>query len=323
MKRLLIVTLVFGCGLEMASGQVLEGQELLVLDGGSGIQRISINASVATTVTFPAPINLVTGFGLVGQMEALANFDPKNTVSLVHFEQVGDDAIVVRLLREGTPCFLTVRSGGRIYLLQCDPAIEAHLAVAISEGNPDAGARPVGKKAIVKSKLVYQPMSLIGILKRAKQRPFLEKEDPSLYEGWEERNDIDLRSKCGDADVVVYAIQKWPEKDALVLRCVVQNNGGSQYLFDPRAVKVRVGSRVYPVQLCDASGAVAGFGTETMDLVLMGNVRGGRVHLAIENDFRVELSPPTDQTMDPAEREKYFTPDIVATPLAPDVIETK
>lgn len=114
-----------------ATAQVQAGRELVRLDPKNHVHDIAINSNVATTITFPEKISLLTGYGLVtdpGQMTQMSTAK----VSTVHYENVAGDTLVVRLIKPGDPCHATVRTTRSIYLLRFNSAEEANLAVLVS-----------------------------------------------------------------------------------------------------------------------------------------------------------------------------------------------
>ena len=274
--------------------QVREGGELTVIDGTSGLQPVALNFNVATTISFPGEVTLVTGYGLVADMKGVENFSATSKISVVHFQVVAKDTLVLRMLRPGTPCFMTVRTTEGFFLLKGEDREEANLAVIVTNGDPSKQSRPVTPEMVTERRIQYEPMAMIGILSRAKERAFLENVNPELYQGWEERNNISLVSTSRGAEITIYEIQRWPDKDALIFRCIINNLNGKAFRYDPRVAEVRVGDRVYPVQLADGPPEIGSGKKAALDLVLMGNPTGGKEHLAISNDFRVELpdSPP-------------------------------
>ena len=268
--------------------QIQEGRELVMLDRNSTIHEIHVNDMVATTITFPAPINFLAGFGMVtdpSEAKALA----AAPVSVVQFENVQADTLVVRLLKVGEPIHATVRTGGNIFLLRIVPAEEAHLAVIVPPPGEQSAAVEVGPEALAADRIKFSTEELVGLLGRARQRKFLQSVNPSLYTGWEERNDLDLAVTRDGVTATIYEVQRWPEKDALVFRCWITNRSDSTFEFDPVDVRVRAAERSYPAQLVDCSGVVAAGQRVAMDVVLQGGPGGGRESVAIDNDFRIEL----------------------------------
>ena len=81
-----------------------------------------------------------------------------------------------------------------------------------------------------------------------------------------------------------------------MLRCILENKSTKQIRFKPGDVRVRAGDASYTVQLADSSGLVSPGKKTMLDLVLQGNEGGGKEHISIDNDFRLEVpidhSPP-------------------------------
>jgi hypothetical protein len=289
--------------------QVTQGQEIVTLSTRESLHELTLSTQIATSITFPAEITLVTGYGLVLDAaraqelidsEAVAIATLKDLapqpVTIVHYAQASRDTLVLRAVRRGTPCYMTVRCGVKIFLFKFTSGEKANIAVVISDKVDNGSAVQVKKEDILKSRTNYSSSELLGILSRAKGRGFLETVNPELYEGWSQRLGLNLTS--GDEKLVstITEIQQWPQKDALVLRCALENRTKKQIRFKPGDVRVRAGDAAYAVQLADSSGVVAPGKITLLDLVLQGNMGGGKEHLSIQNDFRLEVpiddSPP-------------------------------
>lgn len=270
------------------AAQVLEGKELVKLDPRKLVHEIFINSTVATTITFPDKITLLTGFGLVTDPSA-ANSMAQSRVALVHYESVVADTLVVRLLKEGEPCHATIRTAKNIYLLRFVPSEFANLAVIVPEPGERTAVVETSAENVVASRLNFNSDELVGILSKAKARKALQPLNPAIYTGWEERNDLTMATTVGDITCIIYEIQRWPAKDANVFRCWITNTGTKPFEFEPNGVKVRVGERSYPAQLVDCSGIVQPNQKIALEVVTQGNVGGGREDLSIKQDFRIEL----------------------------------
>lgn len=269
-------------------GQVLAGKELVRLDPKKLVHEIAINSTVATTITFPEKITLLTGFGLVTDPAAVSVM-AQSRVSLVHYESVVTDTLVVRLLKEGEPCHATIRTAKNIYLLRFVPSEFANLAVIVPEPVERSAAVEATPENVVASRLNLNSEELVGILSRAKARKALQPLNPTLYTNWEERNGLEMATTVGDITCTIYEIQRWPAKDANIYRCWITNKGTQPFEFEPNGVKVRVGERSYPAQLVDCSGIVQPNQKVPLDVITQGNVGGGREDLSIKQEFRIEL----------------------------------
>lgn len=293
-----------------SNAQVAEGQEIISLPGTGSVHELTLNTQVATTVTFPTDITLVTGYGMVldaGKAQALIESEKSagvmsrdmavQPVTIVHYAQASGDTLILRAVRRGTPCFLTVRCGTQIFLFKLVAGEQANLAVVMQDpAAQKVPVREVKKQEIINSRTVYSSAELVGILSKARQRAFLETVNPSLYEGWQQRTGLALSSQHGDLTTTITEVQQCSAKDAIVLRCRLASKSTKEVRFKPSDVKVRVGDRAYSVQLADSSGVVSPGKTTLLDVVMQGNESGGKEHLALQNDFRIEvaedLSPP-------------------------------
>lgn len=300
--------------------QVAEGRELVSLPGITGqVHELTLNTQVATSVTFPAPITMVSGYGMVlnaaaaqdliaaeQQAAAMSKDMAPQAVTIVHYAQASPDTLVMRGVRRGTPCYLTVRCDTTIFLFKLLSGEKANLAVvmqdpAASKTNP---VREVKVDDVVASRTMFSSAELVGILSKARQREFLETVNPDLYKGWQLRRDIALTSTSGDVTATITEIHKWPQKDAIVLRSRIENKGGKVFRFNPVDTKVRIGDRSYAVQLADGTGVADPGRTTLLDVVLQGNALGGKEHLSLQNDFRLEVvadtrTPPPNDLLPP------------------------
>lgn len=268
--------------------QVKEGSEMVMLNPASGVHEIHINSHVATSIIFPEPVSMLTGYGLVEDIGAVSGM-AQSRVCVVHYDNVLSDTLVVRLLRDGEPCHATVRAGKNIHLIRFVSDAEAHMAVIIPPPGLRNTAREVTPPEVAQKRITYNSDELVGMLGKARQRKFLQSVNPALYTGWQERNGLELNTAKDGVTCTIYEIQRWPEKDVLVFRCWLNNTGSTAYEFDPVDVRVRADERAYPAQLVDCSGIVRPNEKIAMDVVLQGGPGGGREHLSIDNDFRIDL----------------------------------
>lgn len=294
--------------------QISKGRELTMLTGQNVLHELTLNTQVATTITFPDQISLVTGYGLVlnsaavkelMDAELLAAATLKElappAVTVVHYARASQNTLVMRAVRSGTPCFLTVRCGEKVYLFKLTAGDEVNLAVIVSDKGRGSGAAvEVSKEQVLQSRTAYSSTELISILSKARQRAFLQNAHPAMYEGWKQRLGLDLTSKNKDLVATIKEVHQYPEKDALVFRCELATKGGRTVNFNPSDVKIRIGNAAYPVQLADSSGVVKPGKVTALDVVLQGNASGGKEHISINNDFRLEVAeassppPPND-----------------------------
>lgn len=292
MARFLLATIWFAlCAMSMA--QVQSGRELVRLPASQTIHDIAINNTVATTITFPEKITLLTGYGLVTDPTAANQLSTSaNPVAVVHYENVLSDTLVVRLIKPGEPCHATIRTARALYLMRFTPSESANLAVIVPPPTPPSAASEVGPEVVAQKRLKFSSDELVGMLGKARNRKALQPLNPGLYTGWQERNGLEMTSTQGQISSTIYEIQRHPDKDLTVFRCWISNKGTDLFDYDPKAVKIRVGERSYDTQLVDAAPEVRAGQTIPMDLVLQGGPGGSREGISINQDFRIELPEP-------------------------------
>jgi hypothetical protein len=241
-------------------------------------------------------------------------------VCLAQFESVGKDSLAFRLLQTGAkPCIVTVRYGKTgVAILKLTPSENPDILAVVGAGGaampgttaPSAqlagsatpAARELGREDIVDKRIDYSAEDLMAILCRAKERKFLQTVNPSLYTGWTERNNLALSAMSGQVRSTITEIQRWPEKDAVILTGHLLNTGSAGVSFDPKDVTVGLGKRVYQARLTDCSGVVNPGGSTAITVILQGNLEGGREHLSVENDYHIILPGSVGSTR-PAEAE--------------------
>jgi len=283
-----------------ATAQVQTGRELVRLNPANLVHEIAINSTVATTITFPEKINLMTGFGLISEPNAAQQM-AQSKVAVVHYENVLGDTIVVRLVKPGEPCHATIRTTRSIYLMRFTPAVEANLAVIVSPPAEKSTAVAVSQESVVQSRIKYSSEELVGMLGKARNRKALQPLNPGLYAGWQERNGLEMTTTNEQqVSTSIYEIQRHSERDLMVFRCWVVNSGAVSYEYEPSAVKIRVGDRSYDAQLVDANALIEPGQRVPMDVVLQGGAGGGREALSISQDFRIELPGPGRRQIDAA-----------------------
>lgn len=293
LARLLLASILWSALCSMSLAQVQSGRELVRLPATQTIHDIAINSSVATTITFPEKITLLTGYGLVTDPTAANQLSTGNTpVAVVHYENVLSDTLVVRLIKPGEPCHATIRTARALYLMRFTPSEFANLAVIVPPPTPPTAAQEVGPEVVAQKRLKFSSDELVGMLGKARNRKALQPLNPGLYNGWQERNGLEMTSTKGQLFSTIYEIQRQPDKDVTVFRCWIANKGTDLFEYEPNAVKVRVGERSYDAQLVDAAPEVRAGQTIPLDLILQGGPGGTREGISINQDFRIELPEP-------------------------------
>ncbi len=138
----------------------------------------------------------------------------------------------------------------------------------------------------------YDPEILISLLRRARDSAILAPIYHDLYAGYAKR-DTQYTSENDAVKTTVTAVHRFSKEDAVVLQCVVQNKLDRPISFDGRAATILVANEVHPVKLLDCLRPIPAHAQTLCDAVIQGDVDGGRAHLSIDNEYRLEL-PPID-----------------------------
>ena len=289
MKRIILLLGLLGVIGSSAQDKAPTDGRITVMGFSKGRETVvQVGSSTATTIRFPKEIGTVIGYGLTQGGEEIAML-AKSKVALFHYQQMGK-LLVVRNIKSGNPCSVTVSMDDGLYLLRLVPSDTPNIAVTLAPAESlKPMARHVTSDEVLAKRTKYSAAQLIGILNQARQRKALESTMPGLYASVKERNNLKLSSDFGGVSSTVEEIQRFPDKDATVLLGVVANQLPYAIQYDPQGVLVRVGDRDYPAQLVDGSGWLLAGGKAALHVVMQGNADGGKDHVSIENDFRLIL----------------------------------
>ena len=84
-------------------------------------------------------------------------------------------------------------------------------------------------------------------------------------------------------------IHRFSKDDAIVLQGTVENETARPIQFDGRSATVQVANEVHPIKLLDCLRPIPAKATVPIDVVIQGDIDGGRANLSIENEFRIML----------------------------------
>ena len=244
---------------------------------------LGISASVTTVIYFPKPIRGVLGFGLTAGQEA---GQPNAFVQYEHPE--GSPIVALRALQGFEKLYMTVIMDESLYVFELSNTAQPVVALKLVERPLNDGAREVSYDEVRDGRIHSTPEDLVGLLHKAWNRPVLQKSYASLYTRSEFRK-TDAKTDYGDVVVTVTEVHRFADQDATVLLGVIKNHRATPIAFNPASVGVYVGARMYPAQLCDASGTVPAKGEAAIGVVLRGSTEGDREHLSSKNDYRIAL----------------------------------
>ncbi len=244
---------------------------------------LGISASVTTVIYFPKPIRGVLGFGLTAGQES---GQPNALIQYEHPE--GSPIVALRALQGFDRLYMTVIMDESLYVFEIYNTAQPVVALKLVERPLNDGAREVSYDEVRDGRIHSTPEDLVGLLHKAWNRPVLSKSYASLYARSEFRK-ADAKTDYGDVVVTVTEVHRFADQDATVLLGFIKNHRATPIAFNPASVGVYVGARMYPAQLCDASGTVPAKGEAAIGVVLRGSTEGDREHLSSKNDYRIAL----------------------------------
>jgi hypothetical protein len=250
--------------------------------------RILLSPSLTTTLLLPGQPAGVFGLGLVNGQSNLGG-----SVQIDHPD--GSNVLVLRALTDNAHVIATVLLDGALYVLALEssstPDVALTLVKAGSSQDSAAAprAQPVTPEEIVAARPKYDPEILISLLRRARDNQILAPIYHDLYQGYSRRDAQCTSENPGVYKTTVTTIHRFSKEDAVVLQGVCENLTDKPLVFDGRAVTVQVANEVHPSKLTDCLRPIPAHAKTLIDVVLQGDVDGGRANLSIENEFRIML----------------------------------
>lgn len=233
-----------------------------------------------TTISFPGPIAAIDSVGVTADPKVPAHFQ------LAHTK--GSSFLSVRALTRKAATNLNIRWDKRTYVFELFESDNPVLSLNM------AGAS--GEPAFPPAALV-SPTRLLSLLDKAKAFPLLKEQHPESVAG------VDVRTYTGTTNVTDFndfQIQleeayRFNYEDTLVFRATLRNRADTPLAYRPDSFAIRVGNRLYPQSISDASGLLPPHGESTVYFAVTGTPDGGRNELSLKNDFSVlviRTSPP-------------------------------
>lgn len=236
------------------------------------VVEVPVATNRVTTVSFP---------GAIGAIEASGtSLDGKSgSFQLAHTK--GASFFSLRALVGHATANLNVRYQRRTYVLLLEESAEPVLALNLVSA-PIPQSAPAPRPS---------PEGLVGLFDKAKAYPLLKAQQPAAVAGVEARLGLEQLTDCGTYRIRVEEVYRFADRDTLVFRLVVMNPGPEPFRYAPDSFVVRVGDRLYPQSLSEASGLVPPGGEEGVYLAITGNPDGTRAELSSRNEFQVLVRP--------------------------------
>jgi hypothetical protein len=250
--------------------------------------KILLSPELTTTLLFPGPLSGTFGLGLVNGTNPQA---AGGTVQVDHPD--GSNVLVLHALNESAHVLATVLFEGALYVLDLQSGPAPDIAVTLVKQESVAPrAVAVTPEEIKDARPKYDPELLLGFLRRARDSAILEPLYKDLYQGYAKR-DAQYTTDSGTYKTTVTTIHRFSKDDAIVLQGVVENETDHPISFDGRAATVQVANEVHPVKLLDCLRPIPPHTKTLIDVVIQGDIAGGRANLSINNEFRIMLPGDT------------------------------
>jgi hypothetical protein len=255
--------------------------------------KIALSPLITTTLIFPSPLAGTFGLGLVTGAQS------GGSIQLEH--PAGSNILVFHALTEQAHTFATIVMEGMLYTLELKATAQPDVSVTMVKGGPGGpGAADVKEPVevtpdqIKEARIKYDPELLYGFLRRAHDAVALKSLYPSLYEKYSVRS-ANYTSDSGAAKTTVLKIHRFSKEDAIVLEGTVTNETDAPMVFDGRAATVQVANLTEPIKLLDCLRPIPPGATVPIDVVIQGDIDGGRSDLSINNEMRIML--PSEGTI--------------------------
>jgi hypothetical protein len=257
-----------------------------VLSSGVPI-HIALSTALTTTLLFPGPLSGTFGLGLI-----TGNSNTGGSVQVEHPD--GSDVLVLHALSESARVIMTVLLDGQLYVFALEGSQTPDVAITLvrqgSSQDPTGAPRAVEvtPEQIQADRIHYDPELLLGLLRRARDNEILRPIYKNLYAGYSKR-EAQYTSDSGTVKTTITTIHRFSKEDAIVLQGVVENETDKPLTFDGRAATVQVANEFHPIKLLDCLRPIPPHTKTLIDVVIQGDVDGGRANLAINNEFRIML----------------------------------
>jgi hypothetical protein len=240
--------------------------------------RVAVSVPVATnrvsTISFPGPIDAIDGAGFTVDGKTPGQFQ------LAHTK--GSAFLSVRALAPKASANLNIRWNDHTYVFELiesnPPVLSLNMAALPIPEETGAGRAPE-----------VSPLKLLSLLDKAKAFPLLKSQQPESVSdvGFTTYDAKPLISDFNDYKIQIEQAFRFNAEDTLVFRVVMTNETDKPLIYQPDSFSLRVGNRLYPQSVSDATGAVPPLGSSIVYFAVTGTPDGGRNNLSLKNQFTV------------------------------------
>jgi hypothetical protein len=281
MKRLVKLLLpIVCCWLNVAQAENSKPIKEFVLDDRA-VFTIPVSANRVTTISFPGPISAIDA--------AHVTVDGKfpGLFQIAHTK--GSHFVSARALVKKATTNLNIRWNNKTYVVELVESDQPLYSVIfqIPADQPDQRER-----------VAVTPSRLLALLDKAKAYPLLKQNHPEAvaqveYVNYGQNPQV---MDYEDYEVQIEEAFRFNPEDTLVFRVLLRNKTDQPLHYRPDGFSLRVGERVYPQSISDASGTVPPNGEAPAYFSVTGTPNGGRNDISLKNDFIVILDAAPDES---------------------------
>ena len=246
------------------------------------VYTIPVSRSRVTTISFPGPISAIDA--------ANVTTDPKipGLFQIAHTK--GSYFVSVRALVQKASTNVNIQWNKKIYVIEL---VESPLPLysVIFQYDTDSDIRP--------TTIHVTPSRLLALLDKAKAYPLLKEYHATIVAQVEYLNFSNKPRVMdyNDYEIRLDEVFRFNPEDTLIFRMVLCNKTDQPIQYRPDGFSLRVGERIYPQSISDASGVIPPKGEIPAYFAVTGTPNGGRNDLSLKNDFtilidRVETNAP-------------------------------
>ncbi len=284
MRRLIEILIPLFCFLHTLRAEEFKPIKEFSLDDHM-VYTVPVSGTRVTTISFPGPISAIDAAQVTVDGKAPANFQIAHTK--------GSHFFSVRALAKKAVTNVNVRWNNRTYVLELVESEEPLYSVIFQVA--DEPRKP--------ERVAVTPNRLLALLDKAKAYPLLKAHHPEAVAQVEY---INYTQKPRVMDYKNYDVQideafRFNPEDTVVFRVLLRNKTDEPLQYNSDGFSLRVGERVYPQSISDASGAIPPKGETPAYFAVTGTPNGGRNDISLKNDFIVVIDavpveePKTEQ----------------------------
>ncbi|MGE3312774.1 MAG: hypothetical protein AB7O66_22620 [Limisphaerales bacterium] len=266
------------------------------------VTRVFVGEDRLTTLRFPSPIASLESARVVAELHPDALFQ-------VYF-QPGESFFSIRALAPGAATSLNVVWNHQTHVLELIESPTPWLSVVFEVSRPIQSAS---------RRMPLVPSQLLGRLDTAKAYALLEQQHPAAVAGIEVVRPNTVRD-YGDYTIRMEEVFRFNAEDVLVFRIVLRNTTEAPIHFVPASLMVRVGTRIYPQSITDATGILPSQTDVPVYFAVAGAADGSRADLSVKNDFFVLLNRLPSEPVIASQPTNSSPPAVVPVPsIAPPI----